>query len=821
MRERQVVAHRNTTQQYVLPIDPILLTFLAPEKLLNAVRIASVSGTLPTAQISLTFSRGRGGDDIQHWVTKSYEAEILEEEPVACGVWPDFKISDWKTYFLVVQTRRGEKLEPYCGFVLSELVDVASTPDKRTAIGAIANLRSSIESRALRRIVDPSPARANGGEPITWLHAFGNVPEALLCNANANPRKDGARDIVNPDMRFAGLLVMPTEELCPAYTGRVFNKVELTQDETPWIVGIDFGTSNTSVYAAPAGGTPARLDFEARLVEPFTPGNDQAVEAAAEIYIKDGVLGKKVPSVFQTILQVRPSDNSGIQAPIWSHRVMFNSSLRLNLTQANRPDTVFGRELKWGIGLTASRAELLQKLVGMYLEQTVLQSVAECASRGVPPRRINVKFSFPEAFGSFTRRTFQNKCKQALDTLTGDLSGKGLHVHPQALDEQNFESNSESRCAAVYFATRKKAYFSETVVVFDVGGGSTDVVIVKAGRVLWHASLRLAAQEVFVQPLLRTGLLDNLLSNTPSLREIGKLYATLSDEQKFNAAEVIINSSDTAKDIMSIASNISAESKWLSGIVSLAYGGLIYYVGCVLKQVLSKAGEQRVGTERIHLCFGGRGSRMFSNFVAEAIQDGAGKLFLSAADLSNVALEKSVFSAEPKEEVAYGLVAGHAAQQELIWDERSLVLPPLGENVTRRADGMAKAAMDNFKALAPSTDWVIADDTPEFSKFLELFRNYTGVRVDLNNESFLRSVCSAANGESDGFTAELKNVAAELSKIADEEKTGVGDRTRSQQQTDAALLSRQPPFILLLRQMIRALASDGPNGTRATVDVGD
>jgi hypothetical protein len=845
LRNGQVTAHRGGTQDYVLPVEALVLMFMDPETLLDNIRIANVPGSPPSAQLTLKLSGKALAKPAAHSLFKTFGQEIQEDLPKACGVWPDFQFTDWKAYYLLTDVRRGALLDPRYAFVFGEALNEVAVPDVASRVEAVRNIRSILADRAIQRIVDPSPARPDGTEPTIWLHACSDAPEALLCEANANPRNaDFTRDSDRPDMQYAGLLIMPTDKLCPRYEGPVFRQVPIAQDETPWTIGIDFGTSNTSVYAAPAGRAPARLEFERRIVSPFSnEGN-----AAEIVHIKDGVLGKNVPSVFQTILQSRPVRSElraddlkswgggGVQAPIWSHRIMFNSSLPLNLSalKEHAGDTVFGHDMKWGIGLEDARATLLQDRVGLYLSQAVLQSLAECAARGVPSNRVSVRFSFPEAFGPFTRRTFMGKCVQAMDQVTGDLARKGVRVQTKAFDAGQFDSCSESRCAATYFATRKSAYLSETVIVLDVGGGTTDIVMIKAGRVLWHGSLRLAGQEAFVNPLIRSRLLDRMLANSPSLTDVSALYASMNESQKLNAVELIVNSDEFAPRgartassgaqpgglIMSIASDVTEESKWLSGVVSFAFGGLVYYAGRVLGQALGQEGCAKFGDERIHLCFGGRGSIMFQHFVMPGLREQAGALFAAAANLKTTALQ-TIFSEEPKEEVAFGLVAGHSAQQNLVWHEDDVILPPFGESIARAASGETRDASKDFRSLAPQTDWRIVDGLPEFKKFISDFTRHTSIGVEFDENS-LRSIRAGANEAPDGFGEEQRMIDKQLKALAAAQSEAPdAARTKDQQTLDAALRSRQPPFILLLRQAIRTLVQEGPSSTRAKIHLGE
>ncbi|HEY1631878.1 MAG TPA: hypothetical protein VGF56_11220 [Rhizomicrobium sp.] len=831
MRELLVAAHRGTARSFVLPVDPLILAFVEPSRLVSSLKIVP-DGERYRAELTLRLSRLTGGETLDHTIVHVYDRKVVELGPTACGIWPDFRVPSWKSYFVFSRSIRGATVEPRSAFVLrSAAASIAGQADAASRVKILASLRQNLVNGATRKLA----SRPNAGV-VEMVDALSGPPEAILCDADTSIRDiDGNRKSDEPVMKYAGLLIAPSQETCPDFSGPKFVDVVPKTDPSPWTVGIDFGTSNTSVYVAKPRSDPKPLMFGMRIVSPFSNGWD----VARDFYRRDAIIGDPVSGIFQTILQGHipltglPEEYAAwaddtLQAPVWSHKILYNTNLVRNLESVRdgAETTVFGRYMKWGLGLESTDADLLNTRVGMYLRQVCMQSLAECAADGTPPDRVDMRFSFPEAFGSATRDGYMQTCRNAVSDVTGGLRSKGLQVETRPLDEARFLENSESRCAAIYFAKEYQAFLNETVVVFDVGGGTTDMVIVRNNKVLWHGSLRMAGQEAFVAPLIKSGLLRRVLAAVPQLQVSRETYDEIAAKSGLEkeAVELIINSTEFSFDagnMSLISSDPSEESRWLKGVVTFALGGLVYYAGRVLGQALGEEGRKNFpASETIHLCFGGRGARMFKNFVPMPIHASIVSLFGEAAGLPQAMFDDPIFTKDPKQEVAYGLVASREIQEKLDWREDDLLLPPLGERLYSRSRKVTKGGDGSYRDLDMGGAWRIDDDMPEFKSFLSAFARNTGVTANFS-DALMAKIRNAANDGEDGLLTEMKSVTRELAELSKYGNVdGAPARTAVDRKVDAALRSRQPPFILLVRQAIRTLISEGPKSQKARVDVG-
>lgn len=811
-------AHPPSARTFVLPLTPFILAFMSPGEVKNRLEIIESGGTAE-ARLQLPLRGTPDGHTVVHKFTRVLGPGV--PKPAACAVWPDVVSDDWKAYFLLSDFERGVQVCPTLGLdigSIAKLMESKQIAADRTSL--LRNLDTALPQVLTRRLVGPGADNPDAMRRQVWLQAMAAPPEAVLCDTDVQPRTAGG-DRVDPNnlvLGAIGFILFPTEETAPDYAGAKLHQE--TSNAARWTVGIDFGTTNTTIYHTRGDGAPDKLTFKKRLVSPYD-GEVASDPKADGRHILLGVIGKPVQGVFQTIQQSRslrgglsPDQvgkwgGAGLQAPVWSHRVMFNSNAAINLvTVENRPaDIVFGDRLKWDIGLSPQDAAELTPRVEAYLRQVVLQSLAEAAAAGVPVASVAFRFSFPGAFGPNTTEAFKAICASAVREATGDLAQVQVKINTTPLDLKGFESNGiESRCAALFFLKVHKAFQGQPVVLFDVGGGTTDFSIVRNKKVLTHSSLKFAGRDIFLAPLLESGLVQNYFKSRPNFSEILRSFNAINDKQHalemiVNAPELLANDRGGVSLIDALAGAPDKNLEWLKGLVTLAYGGLIYYAGTALAAALGQEARAAVESESIRMAFGGRGSLMFASFVPKSIRSAAAEIFKAGAGLTSASVKEPIFSEKPKEEVAYGLLCDEEASAT--WDDSLAVLSPLGEKVSGPSGSVAVEA--NYRSLITGSDWRIDLELPNFKRFLKTFQERTGVTVAFAPE-YWREIADAANGAEDGFIAQLGRLQENL-KDCD---VGASMGTLMNRRVDAALRAAQPPFLLALRAAIGILVQLGP-----------
>ncbi len=186
--ERWIEGDRPSDISLILPIGDKLLQYLTPGDLIS--RMAFSRGAGGEITVTLRLSLGDDTTTRDFTVSKKYSSadfEYLDEVPII-EVFPNFKVPDWKTYFLVYAANNAK-----FAFQIRPFVTDAGAPFRI-----------------------PSDSQ-NALTEITQLDEY---PEALICSVDGKP---------------AGLLLLPEPQHPPA-------------QPTTHIVGVDFGASGTSVY---------------------------------------------------------------------------------------------------------------------------------------------------------------------------------------------------------------------------------------------------------------------------------------------------------------------------------------------------------------------------------------------------------------------------------------------------------------------------------------------------------------------------------------------------------------------------------------------
>jgi hypothetical protein len=759
--EGSIPGHGTQAGGFVLPVTPLLLLFLTPDELRDALSIrAAGQGYEVEIRIRL---QSRDGDSKLHRLRRSYAAEKVTTvgRPSALAVWPNFVHPEWPRYFVLSRIETRAKPPRGRGLVTVKALQAALESGPADTVGSLTQALVA----ATRRL---EPEYMEYGQ-CELLAADGPV-EAVICDIPLEtPGADASE-------RLMGGLVMFRYSDTRAPKGR---GAELR-------IGIDFGTTNTTVFSRLNNGTPTPLSFANRFVHAFDGGYDMGIAALA----KHMFPCKAISTPFLTALFERNHDEGLRVRTLWSDRIEFGEeNLVEQLKRLGNPiGPANGRlhyDIKWG--QTAER----RRLVRAFLSQTVLMAAAEALDMGAKFESIEWNLSFPEAFSRAQTQAFQSIVPQAITDALGLVP-----------TNQTLKFRPESFATALYFNASQKAYFHNTAIAIDMGGKTSDISIWQDGKPVWQNSVKLAGRNILINYLARNPDLFAVIdcesaqgrNGRPIGESVAKMIRTATkgqpspdaaiSEAAIHMTETVVNSTWYTETFERNYPQISGDPALvkLRLLAELCLAGLLHYVAKVVSHFVEA--ETMVGNDStVTICMGGRGSLLFQFWFGEARQimpfAPLAKMFHKASGLRAVP-DTLRFSDRPKLEVAYGLLVDPSATLAAEAADVSKVLP-LGSKVL--VGGTSYPATTLMGDLPINQSWKLGS-IDMFRAFLE--QHQTGSRCILpmhllSDTDFLGAVGAGI--------ANARSISAE----------GGGD---------AAAEAPEPPFIILLRALVERIARD-------------
>lgn len=738
--ERGFDQHPSGAREHLLPLSPFLLALLDGPSLARACRLVP-GGDGTTLYLILQMESGGSVT-----LSRLYRDEEAMEPPLVLSVWPNFRAPWWRLHLGFTSASVGIQYTP---------TGLLSADGIRRKLVANDGFSAVTAARSLLG------GDVNGVGETNWLrddrvqtqgmHTLPGPAEAAVLEY----RTEG-------DRRPAGLLLMPLPEVAPASPGGRAT------------VGIDFGTTNTSVYIQLPGGAAEPLQILARHVAAYSDA-----EQGRDLLDREFLPATEVGIPFQTILRVRRAAGRPDGERVFRDALIYFAQRRQDaLTQVG--GTALGLEfnLKW------SREPDAAKRIELFLTEVVLLALAEAAARGIPPTSIGFRFSFPEAFRHWQLTGFEQAARNSARLAVETVTGERLREDPPV------ELRTESVSTALYFIHRRGVPATEGLVSFDIGGGTTDVAIVQQRslepeRLAWRGSFELAGRALLIEHLRRhPGILRKLAGHEPELRVLVETLGeklTTDDAKGILGVELVVNSAAFGRALERYLPVLagSPEAERLRAVALTGLVGLFDYTGRVVRSLVeANVIEPRRGTS-VSVGLGGRASLLFRSLLRSS--DEADKALRFFTDATGDAMPRAhlVFSNEPKEEVAYGLVRDDASILG-----RVPANPPLGEAVLWGATQIQSTAR---VAGLPVSETCRIEDAPEFRRFLKRLPAL-GIQA-LTPEPVIGNLIGEAN-------AEIQRAQAAALKDA---KGGMLVEDTS---------AIEPPFIVLLRRFVRRLAVD-------------
>jgi hypothetical protein len=740
-----ISAHGQSFKSALLPLSPLALLVMEPSAIADATDVVHRGGE---SVVRLKLALG-GRTRAVHTLERRFPSrEDTEERPEDLAIWPNFSDPSWRWNFLHFQYNPKYELKPRfavtADFIVAEIRNLAQAPADRASRVRLWSDPDNLAIDAQRFTGRQSKIETAQGlllNRLRFAEAEGNIGEIHHLPKGVEGVFFARHDDHGVETPV-GLALVRFAEL-PA------TAVKAT-------VAVDFGTTNTVVYVEKTGeGT--RMVFDERILFPFrvksreADRRDNLVEAYTSFFplkqhltpfptvVKLREFLGALPPALQDQIDDGRLDDQGFSDTIFFVPDFDNFAARQQQLTGENPYLLWTRtdilkfRLKWGESLY-DRA-----LAARFLRQIMMMAAAELRARGIRPRNIEWRFSYPQAFTAGQRRELEITLHDSWVALFGDDASP-----PQT----KFLVKSEGAAAAHYFMRGRGANQTpagKLMLMLDIGGGTTDVAIWKSGEPCWRNSFKIAGGHFFTKYLANNfEILKMINLDDVAVGLKGDDGKRLSPVAGMNFVELFVNKPDFTERFRAGYSRFAAtpEGAGLRYCASVALGGLIHYVGLVLRRLEALDEIEANDLTKISVAFAGRGASLFRLFHHEGDPNShlsqMVKIGIAAAgyDPEQVVID-ILFSShqEAKHEVAKGLLNNEEERRG------ELKFAILGETLRvrdRKTEYELKIDDDlaGLQAVKEFEDL----DLAQLQGFLVALRRLTGIRIDLAQRGGLAAI---------------------------------------------------------------------------------
>jgi len=740
-------AHPPAFQSALLPVSPLAL-LLAPKQQL--ARDLDMTPTATVAQVRLRVRLASGKTHLlSREIPRAEAGDAALQAPDDLAFWPNFQAEGWKWTFLHYTAATNYYMRPRFA-VTADLI--------ARQVRGYAPDRAE-RARWVRRWADSS-------RPAVDEALFGAGP-----TGGANPANRHSRIVVDGEILLERIGFQATDQTLrelhrlPGGADAIFFSRKLesgdfvpagmalvrfeepSSSSNPATVAVDFGTTNTVVYSRQSG-PPTLMTFADRVVFPFDARSKQATrrEKLVGHYLGFFPLQSHhtpLPTVCK-LQEFKPPLPADLDAKMrdgqmGEHGFADNIFFVPNFDGFVRQQAMLGASknifadmtssghlkyrLKWGrSGADRARAS-------RFLRQIKMMSAAELVANGVSPQAISWRFSYPQAFRPRARQQLEDEIGRNVEELFGRANRRdGDYLH-----------KTESAAAAHFFMEKGA---SKLMLMFDIGGRTTDVALWRAGEIFWRSSFEIAGGDFFTAylannpALLRKINLDEVADGMDGVD--GRTQ--LDDLGRKNIVELYVNKPSFAEQFSLSYGRLASEplGQGLHQAAAAALGGLFYYVGLVLGRLLDANGEagpilSANDLRSLTVAFAGRGSTFFRHFDSrrdDSELKQLARLALRAADHRAPVDIDVLFSdgAEAKHEVAKGLLID---RRELSSQATVSRLAVLGEDVRAVDHSGAVQPVSADRPLSALGGFREIDevDLKQFQAFLTALGQLTGIHI--------------------------------------------------------------------------------------------
>lgn len=730
--DAEVLGNPSSLQHSLLPLSPLALMLDGWNNNPQLER----RGNTATFSIDLILQ----AEGQHHTVCRTYQANqiVAAPAPVDLAIWPSFSAIDWPwTFFRFQNDPRNELITRFA--VSGELIAAHIDSADKNVLAKRLNDWGSASSLSIDKVV-------RNGE-ISQLKSDDSqlLLERFLFEDKAHLVGEQHRLPLGVEAIFFAIRDETTKRDLP--TGCVVvRREEAPESSTRAVAAFDFGTTNTVSYTRKGRQTARCVTFEDRVLLPVSSKRGkQAVAAAYTDFFPVGKHKTPVPTIAkkrefgQGALpkDIRSALNNNDDVFGLSHMVFFMPQGALE----EQPNVIINYidagllefDIKWGEGAAG------RMLVQSFLRQLMIMVAAELRSDGVALADISWRYSFPQAFSTTHKTAFQNIIRNAWDSL--------VHDKQDVVDADDaLKFTTEAEAAMRYFTMdpeQEKYGVGRLVVMFDIGGGTTDIAIWKEKALLWRGSVRLAGSHFF-----NNYIQENLSLLRAIDKDAVKAYMESNKaedgDDRYRArqfVELMVAKPDFTERFSKAYPLHSGEPEWagLRQVAITALAGLHSYVGLVLSKLRSEGKITDLDLKELTVAMGGRGSTIFRQFnsgvdaselasvcrlVAEGIRSEGGEM---------TATIEPRFSGMPKEEVARGLLLDEPTDAPAL--DRAL-FEPSGLTLTGKVEGEAKVVLPADDMRKVSSAFVVDEVSLDgLNEFLDRLAASTGISIRIEGKS--------------------------------------------------------------------------------------
>ncbi len=640
-------------EHFVLPLRATLLEFFSPDEIkgkLNAV-VEERDGKV-TVRIDLPVGPGEGTFRVER--TYAQDAVRVIDAPVL-DVFPRYLGKDWGRYYVLTSLSGGLEavpcIEPRAREVVVSDRVVRQVPDASAKVVTIYALSAK------------SPI---GGDGV--------YPEAISI------RTAGGTEL--------GLIAVP----------RPADRVPAPQR---WIVGIDFGTTNTNVWRWKINktlnttiGDPEQLNVD--LQDYFYPLTKAPIDERVNLLRAAFLAPSKVEMPIGTAILVFPE----AEGERGRDKTILKDYFAYFMNGPDVPPNVHCN-IKWG-EITNQRYFFDSLLFLIFLSSRTPAQTYQVLE-------MEFRFTYPKLFSEDLEKQFTSLWLEEMNRMRtwAFIGNEAMAIGKQpgriardaAVDAfipyEDLESKktptflmSEGDAAGVFFSSaaimlekhqKKLADKVGGAISVDVGGGTTDIAILSKDQIVFDSSIRLAGQYVTRYILARPALWKKLLFDEGIQTALGR-FADQGDEARFGAClNFALNQNSLGLQKVIAVQASDPDVVWLKKMLVLQYGSIAYFCGlaCATNPNVSK----RVLQESVNIFWGGKAAQFLVWMENGAFRDGVGvtsKMFSAILRNAVYLVTKTKSTGKPSEmhlspdfksEAAGGVVVSswaHVERQERI-----------------------------------------------------------------------------------------------------------------------------------------------------------
>ncbi|MEM1194965.1 MAG: hypothetical protein AAGH57_02580 [Pseudomonadota bacterium] len=808
----KVPQHTLEWDSFLLPISPLVLFIYDRNDLAEKLTISDRGDRIEVRLDVPIINASKGGRAHTHTIIREYAASDVIDEGLSEDLilWPNVGRANWPWTFLRMSHNPGYQLAPRfaaSSTSLAAIVHKRANANPENAIDLLQAIASNEDTLFERQ--EPffngiiGELRATDNSLIAQRHRFKNltdiVSEQHLLPMGADALFFSADPNETGDAIPAGCLMLP-ERRSDERSG----KVE---------IAVDFGTTNTVVYIK-SSGDAERIEFKSRLMRPIalrTSSDDQFKKFAVEL-MPSADTQVPFPTVqYEREFQVRASDgeNNARSSPYpgIDNNIFFLPDVEDPFGAAIEYDK--SGKLKFNLKWTDDPE--MRRYVHGFLRQIIMMSSVEVMAKGYTLRDVKWHFSYPQAWNRPRATNFHNLIKQVWREIYEPIVGREVTA------EQALTFETEGGAALRYFTEgpgmANKA--GNLIIMYDIGGGTTEIAIYWNDRVVWRSSFQLAGGDFFTSFMTENisifSHIQDRQSGASSFNEALKANEIAKPDRNFVELYISQHSFDDSFERSYTMFSDADEGRALRDCALTALGGMFYYTGLALKNCLSEGIFSENALKDVTLAFAGRGATFFRH-LGDA-SDPESELGSVARIITDVALAKdddeadteqeekddrwddsdedivitALFSSAPKHEVAFGMLCG----QQQSRSRARIETTPLGETISVREGREIRelSACDAVEDISPNTE-IESLGWSEFDKFIKVFGERTGIAIDIDG--------GGQDGRRDITNASKRQFASSIELLDKREGRNPLGET----------LEIEPLFITRLRVLVSILAEN-------------